>query len=199
MVLYCTIRIVRCTIRETQSGHPEDQTPNKLQTEVDPNSRMSFFFDRFLSCNRDSTVSHKNKQSKSIKMTKGTTLLVIDAQNDFHPGGSLAIPNADQDAERIAMLIKKSLKDQHANIDRIVSTLDSHHRLHIAHAGFWISGTDDSKKPAPFTAITHQDLVEGKWKPRPDLKLPCNPVDLTVLGKKCDVFDRALVTDLKLF
>lgn len=158
---------------------------------------MPSFFARFFICNRDSTLSPpKDKLSNSIEMTSGTTLLIIDAQNDFHPGGSLAIPNADQDAERIAALIKKSLKDSCKDIDRIVATLDSHHRLHIAHAGFWVSGADDSKKPAPFTAITHQDLVEGKWKPRPDLKLPFNPVDLAILGQKCDVFDKSGEFDL---
>ena len=36
----------------------------------------------------------------------GTTLLLIDAQADFHPGGSLAIPTAGEDAKRITDLIK---------------------------------------------------------------------------------------------
>ena len=71
-----------------------------------------------------------------------TTLLLIDVQKDFHPGGSLAIPTADQDAERTAQWIRRNS----AQIDRIVATLDSHSKLHIAHPGFWVSGqnSDDS-------------------------------------------------------
>jgi nicotinamidase-related amidase len=121
-------------------------------------------------------------------MIPKTTLLIIDAQNDFHPGGSLGIPNADQDARRIAAVIQESLKEEKINIDRIVATLDSHHRLHIAHKGFWISGKDSVTMPDPFTTITHQDLLDNKWKPRPDLQLPEKSVDLAVLGTN-DVLD----------
>jgi nicotinamidase/pyrazinamidase len=63
------------------------------------------------------------------RATTKTTLLLVDVQNDFHPGGSLAIPTADEDARRIAALIT-----QHGDkIHRIVATLDSHLKLHIAH------------------------------------------------------------------
>ena len=100
-----------------------------------------------------------------MKMT--TTLLIIDAQNDFHPGGSLAIPTADQDAARIAALI-----EQHpTKIDRIVATLDTHQKLHIGHPHFWtVAATGEH--PAPFTIISAQDLREGKYTPHPTLRLP---------------------------
>ena len=50
-------------------------------------------------------------------------LLIIDPQHDFHPGGSLAIPGADEDSARIAAFI-----DRHISaIDEIYVTLDSHH------------------------------------------------------------------------
>lgn len=104
----------------------------------------------------------------------GTTMLLVDVQNDFHPGGSLAIPAAAQDAERIANLIRS-----HATkINRIVATLDSHHKLHIAHPCFWVqgneSGDDDATTPIhpnPFTIISASDIEEGKWKPRSNLRL----------------------------
>lgn len=99
-----------------------------------------------------------------------TTLLIIDAQKDFHPGGSLAIPTANDDATRIANLIRRHSKD----IDRVVATLDSHLKLHIANPCFWISGEEESKHPDPFTIISADDLRKGIWKPRPDLKLPLN-------------------------
>jgi len=102
--------------------------------------------------------------------TKGATLLLIDVQNDFHPGGSLAIPTADKDAERIAEFIRENGN----SIDRIVATMDSHHKMHIAHPCFWISGDADKKHPEPFTIITTEDIISRKWIPRPDLKLPAD-------------------------
>lgn len=87
-----------------------------------------------------------------------TTLLVIDPQNDFHPGGALAIPTADSDAERIACFIRK-----HAHrLDRVVITLDSHQRIHIAHGIFWVN--DAGEHPPPFTRITCEDVERGKWR-----------------------------------
>ncbi|KAL3810716.1 hypothetical protein ACHAXA_008489 [Cyclostephanos tholiformis] len=94
-----------------------------------------------------------------------TTLLIIDCQRDFHPGGSLAIPNADSDALRISKLIKT----HGGSIDRIIATLDSHHPLHIAHPGFWRhSITNDG--PSPFTMISSGDIENGTWIPRGDVK-----------------------------
>jgi hypothetical protein len=50
-------------------------------------------------------------------------LLIIDPQNDFHPGGSLGIAGANDDSARIAAFI-----DRHISaIDEIYVTLDSHH------------------------------------------------------------------------
>lgn len=103
-----------------------------------------------------------------------TTLLLIDVQNDFHPGGSLGIPSAKDDAHRIAAYVR-----EHASsIDRIVATLDSHHKLHIAHPCFW---TDrDGNHPNLFTLISAEDVSTGNWIPRSDLKHP--PVDDEVLA-----------------
>lgn len=105
-----------------------------------------------------------------------TTLVLVDVQKDFHPGGSLAIPTADADAERIASL----LKEHPEKITRIVATMDSHQKLHIAHPGFWISGEDGISHPNPFTIISCQDIVDGKWKPRTDLKIPADTIDPSV-------------------
>lgn len=98
------------------------------------------------------------------------TLLLIDIQNDFHPGGSLAIPSADSDAKRTASFITSNA----LSINRVVATLDSHHKLHIAHPCFWVNSNGDH--PAPFTVISSQDVIDGKWIPRDDLK--CPPVDM---------------------
>ncbi len=86
-----------------------------------------------------------------------TTLLIIDPQNDLHPGGTLAIATADGDAERTAAFIRSHLDD----IDRTVVTLDSHQRIRIAHGLFWRS--DAGEHPPPFTQITKKDIEDGTW------------------------------------
>jgi nicotinamidase-related amidase len=103
--------------------------------------------------------------------------LLIDVQNDFHAGGSLAIPNANEDAARIAHLVR-ALRP-----DRIVATLDSHHALHVAHPEFWVH-VATGEHPPPFTIITSKELVDGtSWLPRDDLRVPASAVDPTVFGE----------------
>ena len=95
-------------------------------------------------------------------MNQITSILIIDPQVDFHPGGSLAVPGADEDSKRIANMIKKN---KH-NIHEIFVSLDSHHPSHIAHAAFWID--KKGNKPALFTTITYKDIVNEVWLPRDD-------------------------------
>lgn len=84
-------------------------------------------------------------------------LLIIDPQADFHQGGSLAVPGADDDAQRIQNFVEGNLD----NITNIYVTLDSHQRVHISHPLFWKDANGAS--PAPFTPILHTDVVAGKW------------------------------------
>ena len=92
------------------------------------------------------------------------TLLIIDPQNDFHEGGSLAVPGAKTDAERVASFIKEKGEE----IERIVITLDSHNKLHIAHGAFWrfCGGIGDGESPPPFTVIAKEDVQKKVWVPR---------------------------------
>jgi len=99
---------------------------------------------------------------------KKTALLIIDPQVDFHEGGSLAVAGATDDSTRLAELIQ-SKGDQ---IDQIYITLDSHHRLHIAHAVFWKNANGES--PPPFTIITNEDVRNEVWVPvKEQLKEHC--------------------------
>jgi nicotinamidase/pyrazinamidase len=98
------------------------------------------------------------RRSETAVRESEITLLIIDPQNDFHPGGSLAIPTADDDAERIAAFITKHTRC----IDAIVITLDSHQCIHIAHSTFWLSPSDEH--PAPFTIISLHDIARGAWR-----------------------------------
>lgn len=103
----------------------------------------------------------KKPQNSSIPTNGGIALLLVDVQNDFHPpNGSLAVSGADEDAERIASFISKYGQDK---IARIISTMDTHHELHIAHGAFWKDA--DGKHPDPFTLIHSKDIKSGKWTP----------------------------------
>lgn len=86
--------------------------------------------------------------------------LIIDSQFDFcHPDGALFVPGAEQDVERMAMLIR-----QYADrIDHIVVTLDTHHILDIAHPLFWQD--TNGEHPQPFTHISAAEVNEGRWLP----------------------------------
>lgn len=110
-------------------------------------------------------------------------------QVDFHGGGSLAVPGADEDARRIQAFVEANLH----RITNIYVTLDSHQvstwagvrgedggdlsacpsadvaavlphtsqRVHISHPLFWKDA--NGAAPAPFTPISHADVVGGKW------------------------------------
>lgn len=108
-----------------------------------------------------------------------------------HPGGSLEVPGANEDSDRIAKLIMGSL-DERTNtstINSIFVTLDTHHKLHIAHSRSWRNGrvglvvkqdaegkpvTDaegkpvtykEGEHPSAYTTISHNDVKNGVWKP----------------------------------
>ena len=136
-------------------------------------------------------------------------LLIIDPQVDFHCNaidhhpdnpadengfgpytektvrikrGSLAVTGADEDSARIATMVNENLD----TIDEIYVTMDTHHKLHMAHAISWKRGYfkknsaertvkgdsglyKEGDHPEVFTAITHQDVVDGVWVPGPHL------------------------------
>jgi len=114
-------------------------------------------------------------------MEKKVAVLLIDPQNDFHEGGSLAVGGSSEDAERIAEMIKGRyllrktiyphdlpnftilLLGNSASIDSIFVTLDSHQRTHIAHSIFWCNA--EGKRPDPFTIISADSVKEKTWKP----------------------------------
>jgi len=98
---------------------------------------------------------------KDSSCKDGAALLIVAPQNDLQDGdtpGALPVPGAFQDSARIAELIEK-----HGDgIERLVVVLDSRHRMHIAHAPFWVG--PDGSQPGPSTTITVADIKEGKWK-----------------------------------
>ena len=112
-------------------------------------------------------------------MKRNTHLLIIDPQNDFcdlpaeyWPQGAnpiqpaLPVPGAHQDMLRLAALIRQGM----AGIRHISLTLDSHHRLDIAHPTFW--QTAQGSAPNPFTQISASAVRAGEFMPRQAAALP---------------------------
>jgi len=88
-------------------------------------------------------------------------LLVIDPQNDFCVDGApLCVPGAWDDMERIANMINRI----GGKLDDIHVTLDTHHRLDVAHSLMWRDAKGDMPEPLK-TVITHQDVDSGVWRP----------------------------------
>jgi nicotinamidase-related amidase len=97
-------------------------------------------------------------------MPRNLRLLLIDPQNDFcdlpEPAKpSLPVPGAHADMLRIGELIPK-LQDC---LEAIAITLDSHHRIDIAHPPFWRKG--DGSPVSPFTQITACAVRESEFVP----------------------------------
>jgi len=115
-------------------------------------------------------------------MKPRTHLLVIDPQNDFcdlpeawrplNPltatprAPALPVPGAHADLQRVAQLIRVA----GAALSDITITLDSHHRVDIAHPPFWVQA--DGGAVAPFTPITAAQVREGAYRPRDAAALP---------------------------
>jgi len=115
-------------------------------------------------------------------MPRSTHLLIVDPQNDFcdlpesyRPidpltglavAPALPIAGAHADMQRLARFIDATAPV----LSSITVTLDSHHRLDIAHPTFWRAGNGDPV--APFTPITAAQLRAGEFVPRHDDDLP---------------------------
>lgn len=86
-------------------------------------------------------------------------VLGIDWQNDFcNDKGSLFVPGADKDAERVAALINRI----GSKVEMFHFTLDSHQETHIAHPVSWVGS--DGKHPGVFTIISVDDVEKGVWR-----------------------------------
>lgn len=88
--------------------------------------------------------------------------LIIDPQNGFmdRPAGSLAVPGATADMQRLAALFDRAgrrIRETHV-------TLDSHQLIDVGHPAMWRG--PDGKEPPSFTAITADDIRAGRWTPR---------------------------------
>ena len=87
-------------------------------------------------------------------------LVIIDMQVDFcHPHGSLYIPGAEGDIQRLIAFIYRHA----AKISHISCTLDSHLPFQIFHPGWWADET--GRNPEPLTTIDQTAVSAGTWHP----------------------------------
>ena len=115
-------------------------------------------------------------------MKPSAQLLIIDPQNDFCDlpaswcpvdplsGAAIApalpVAGAHQDMLRTAELIRAAGDA----LDEITVTLDSHHRVDIAHPTFWC--LRDGADVSAFTTITAAQVRAGEFQPRDPAALP---------------------------
>jgi nicotinamidase-related amidase len=106
--------------------------------------------------------------SQPTRTPAGTTVLIIDPQNDFMDieGAALPVRGAAQDMERLAKLLDTA---RH-RIDAITVTLDSHHSVGIERPAFWRTGTGEPV--APFTQISADQVRQGRFRPADATALP---------------------------
>ena len=109
-------------------------------------------------------------------MPQTIQLLIIDPQNDFcdvppawqgidglsgqRIAPALPVPGAHADMLRLASLMEAG----QAGLSSVVITLDSHHRVDVAHPAYWQQG--DGQPVAPFTTISAQQVRDGLFRPR---------------------------------
>lgn len=92
--------------------------------------------------------------------TLRTMLLIVDMQRDFvHTDGSLSVPGAIPDVERLIEWIYRNAGD----ITTIAASLDTHTQMMIFHPAWW-KNVASGKNPDPFTPISFADIKAGKWQ-----------------------------------
>lgn len=104
-------------------------------------------------------MAEKESFTPAINDSPRRLLLAIDVQNDFIEGGALAVPNSIGDVERITRFIYNNME----GITKIMCSMDTHSPHQIFHPCWWVNSAGDH--PAPYTVITHDDVVANRWRP----------------------------------
>jgi nicotinamidase-related amidase len=94
----------------------------------------------------------------AIDDAKRVLLIVIDMQNDFMEGGSLAVPGATADVERLTRWMYANTE----GITSVMCSIDTHYPLQIFHPAMWADAAGNP--PADYTMITYDDVQQGKWR-----------------------------------
>jgi nicotinamidase-related amidase len=100
--------------------------------------------------------------------TTRACLLLVDCQNTFcTPGFELFVAGrsgtgALEDSRRVCDFLYRNL----STITEVVATLDTHQAFQIFHAPFLVDS--DGRHPSPYTLVTPEDVVAGRWRVDPD-------------------------------
>jgi nicotinamidase-related amidase len=111
-------------------------------------------------------------------------LLAVDVQNTFCiPEFELFVAGrsgtgAVDDNRRLCEFVYRNLGE----ITQVVASLDTHHTMQVFHA-IWLVD-DDGNHPAPFTLVSADDVVSGRWR--------VNPQVADALGLESDYAERHL-------
>ncbi|HEY7820643.1 MAG TPA: isochorismatase [Vicinamibacteria bacterium] len=110
-------------------------------------------------------------------------LLLVDLQNTFAmPGFELFVSGrsgrgASEDAARLSEFLYRNL----ASITRIHATLDTHRAFQIFHPAFLLD--EEGNHPRPMTAISLEDVEEGRFRVNPEVAGALSGVELEYLER----------------
>ncbi|KXK09158.1 MAG: hypothetical protein UZ21_OP11001000216 [Microgenomates bacterium OLB22] len=108
----------------------------------------------FIEAGRNAGLSPAHKSSRKV------ALVIVDNQWDFcHPTGNLPVPGSQADVDRLIKFIYNNGDD----ITTILYSMDTHSTHHIFFEGWWVDR--DGNHPAPYTYMTADDVLKGKWRP----------------------------------
>ncbi|RTR28748.1 isochorismatase family protein [Robertmurraya yapensis] len=102
-----------------------------------------------LAASEDIASSNKDKEK--------VLFVGIDLQNDFMENGELPVPNSFKDIENTTKFLYHNIE----KITTIAVSLDTHSPQQIFHPSWWVD--NEGKHPEPYTIISEEDIVNGKW------------------------------------
>jgi nicotinamidase-related amidase len=128
--------------------------------------------------------ANQHQISAASQDQRRTALLLIDVQNTFclpefelFVGGSSG-NGAVEDNQRLCEFIYRNL----GGLTQIICTMDTHRAAQVFHPLYLID--PDSQHPAPHTQVTHQEILDGRWR--------FNPAIAASLGMQPDYAQRWL-------
>jgi nicotinamidase-related amidase len=144
---------------------------------------------------QQSALDWRRRQNLKAAATDGTKVgvLAIDVQNTFcHPKGELYVAGdsgtgAVDDSVRLVEFLYRNL----GIITEVNCTLDTHRAYAVFHSSFLVN--DRGGHPAPFTNVSHDDVVQGVWKPSPFMTSALG-ISLMAAQRHLEDYTRALET-----
>ena len=104
-------------------------------------------------------LAEKEEMQPAKNDIEKTLLIIIDAQNDFHEGGALAVNGAREDTKRTIEFIYNWTH----KISRIMMSLDTHTIAQIFNPIFWVD--KNGKHPDSYTIVTKEKIAAGEFMP----------------------------------